>query len=188
MVLSFPVQPLNLSGGLISSVIFCFSGTVEFMSNCRSMWLSMNNWKWITSYDDTEKERIALLDVAKYFESWKAEINASIQREIIKCKAGKIPFQEGKLRTYFYDKMVTWQCYDDMLSICKGVPQFLYYLYNDLNIDIPVEFRLKSITQDLLERDFSILRNNAGGGMNPTVQTALYTLRTVNMNRLFGHE
>lgn len=123
------------------------------------------------SFAETEPLPSELSKIATYFDEWKNEIEATIAAN----GRGNV----DSVRAEYCRRLITKECYKDVLSICKGVPELLRYLYNELGLTI--SFCLKSISQDLLKRDFSVLRASAGTGTNPTVYSAMFSMRSMNL-------
>lgn len=153
------------------------------MNSCRRLWLSMNDRTMFSTYDETERTRLDLAVVQEYFDSWKKEIEDGIKAQ--ESEAGRRLSKAAmkKLRAERFLRFISSECYEDLILICKGVPQFIHYVFHNLN-GVAVNFCPKLISQDLLENDFSQLRGSAGGGANPTLYCAAYCLRTLNLNAL----
>lgn len=180
MELINPHGTIGISPSLYMVVIARFSGTRDFMEKCRSIWQCMNTKRRAFTFEDTDHTRTELLRVGQYFDDWKTEIEAAIVEE---SKWAECESQKQALRKRFFLRFVTMQCYEDLTVLCKGMPQFLDYLFDQFR-GAPAVFIPKRYSQDRLERDFSILRSKAGGTLNPTVYCLAYTLKCLNMNRL----
>lgn len=160
------------------------------MATGRKFWLALNSRKAAKQFVDTLSTRRDLAEVMEYLDTWKSEIDDFVKVESKKVDKLKGITETAKKKLLSAIKvkgnlrMVTRQCHQDMILMAKGIPEFIDYLFNELDSNVPISFYPKAITQDRLERDFCILRSRAGAGYNPTVYCAAFCLKSINMNRL----
>ena len=75
------------------------------------------------------------------------------------------------------------------LSFARAFRGFLDYLFSELLRQVTnVKFVPHFLTQDRLERDFSMLCRSAVGGGNPTIYCAAYTLKRLRTTAFVGQQ